>query len=661
MAPTDISRGTALLSLTTPLGANVLLPANMVVEEALSEPFVCSVEAVSAREQIDPDGLLHQPVCLIVRQADCEPRHVHGLVRRFASTGPTGRGMHGYRLEVVPTLWFLTQTEDCRIFEKKATKDIVQTILTEHGVRFAFRVGATPVRPLTVQYNETDLDFILRLMAEEGWFFIFRHEASSHTMVITESNTSFNKVPNGTVSIGPDVGLHTLSAWQPGRATAHGKVMLGDYDAEQPSTALHGETSTTARTAGAAERDPFHWPARALNSDAISQRTRRLIEGAEAAAALAHGSGFNANFFAGGRIQVSARPGDSGEFLLVRVSHHATDETWWNGPNPPSYRNTFQACPSALPWRPAQTVRRPQMEGLHSAVVIGPDGQEIHTDALGRVKLRFRWDRRGDASAGDGVWVRVMQAWSGANAGWTFIPRVGTEVGVSFLDGDPDRPIVVGQIHNGEQHPPWMLPDQKTRSGLRTRSTPNGGEQNCSEFWFDDKAGSEMVLLHAEKDLSVEVENDAKYQIDHSRTTAIKQDDTLTVKMGDRSATLEQGDDAVTVKQGNRSATITRGNDTVTVQQGNRTVDVPMGNHTIKSNMGDIAIKTAMGSVSIEAMQTITLKVGQSTITLDQAGVTIKGMTVKVEGHIMSSIKAPITQIDADGMLKASGGIMMLN
>src|SRR3984885_2841476 len=651
MAATAISRDNALLSMTSPLGKDVLIPTAFAAEEALSQPFLCAIDLVSARDQIDPDDLLHRPVCLILRLTECPPRYVHGLVRRFASTGPLTRGMFGYRMEIVPSLWFLTQTEDCRIFENKTTKDIVQTILNEHSVRFSFRVGSTPQRPLTVQYNETDLNFVMRLMAEEGWFYLFRHDASSHTMIITESNTSFNKVPDGTVSLGPSEGLNTISEWHQGRATAHGKVMLGDYDPEKPSTALSGETSTTATTAGASERDPFHWPARALKSDQISQRTRQRMEAAEAEASLAHGKGFNPNFFAGGRISVQA--GDSKEFLLARVSHRATDETWWNGPNQPHYSNTFQAFPSALPWRPAPAIKRPRMEGLHSAVVIGPEGQEIHTDELGRVKLRFRWDRRSDATPGGAVWVRVMQAWSGANAGWTFIPRVGTEVGVSFLDGDPDRPIVVGQIHNGEQHPPWTLPDQKTRSGLRTRSTPNGGDQNCSEFWFDDKKGSEMVHLHAEKDLSVEVENDAKYDIDQNRT-----------------ATIKQGNDTTTVEQGNRAATIKQGNDTITVQQGNRTVDVTMGDHTIKStqgnisvqtNMGNIAVKTAMGAVSIEAMQSLTLKVGQSTITIDQMGVTIKGMTVKLEGQVMTSIKAPITQIDADGMLKASGGIMMLN
>jgi type VI secretion system secreted protein VgrG len=622
----DIARNHALLSMTSPLGNDVLIPTALHGHEALSTPFRGTVDLVSMRQDIDPDDLLHQPVCVMIRLKDCPVRYFHGLVREFASTGPLPRGMFGYRLEVVSSLWFLQQTSDCRIFENRTTMDIVQAILSEHKIRFAFRVGNTPSRQLTVQYNETDFDFISRLMEEEGWFYLFRHEAASHTLVVTESNTSFNKVPNGTVSFGPGRGVAMISEWRPGRSTAHGKVSLGDFDAEKPSTTLSGETSTNARTSGTASRDPFHWPARALTNGAIEQRTRMRIEAAEAAAALSAGAAFNPAFFAGGRIQVIPRPhGTPEDFLLHSVTHAATDGTWCNDPDPPRYDNTFRAFPAPLPWRPASITPRPRMEGIHSATVIGPQGEEIYTDELGRVKLRFRWDRRKDASEA-GTWVRVMQGWSGAAAGWSFIPRVGTEVGVSFLDGDPDRPIVVGQIHNGEQHPPWPLPDQKTRSGLRTRSTPNGGEQNCSEFWFDDRKGSELVYLHAERDLKVEVEHDAAHEITNNRT-----------------------------------ATIAQGDDTVTVRKGNRTVDVPMGNHTIQSTQGNIAIKTELGAVSIEAMQSLTLKVGQSSITLDQAGVTIKGMNVQVEGQVMASVKGPITQIDAAGMLKASGGIMMLN
>lgn len=245
---------------------------------------------------------------------------------------------------------------------------------------------------------------------------------------------------------------------------------------------------------------------------------------------------------------------------------------------------------------------------------------------MGRVKLHFRWDHRKDATHGGAIWVRVMQAWAGPQGGWLFIPRVGTEVLVAFMDSDPDRPVVVGQVHNGEHMPPWSLPDEKTRSGLRTRSTPQGGEQNASEFWFDDKRGAEKVFLHAERDLQVEVENDATHSI-----------------------------------TGNRAVTLRRGNDKVTVQQGNRTVEVPLGNHSITSKTGNISVKTDAGAITLEAMQSLTLKVGQSSVTLDQSGVTIKGMTANVEGQMLTSLKGTITKLDADALFQATSGIMMLN
>ena len=625
--PNPIDRDRALLSMTSPLGKDVLIPTAFGCEERLGEPYLAVVDVISARASIDPDTLLHRPVCVALRPRNQEPRYLHGLVRRLAVTGPAERRMHGYRMEIVPGLWFLSQTADCRIFEQKTTTDILQTIFGEHGLRFQLRVGTPPPRPFTAQYNETDLDFVTRLMEEEGWFYLFAHQADAHILVVTDSNTSFNKVADGTVALRAGEGQGILSAWQPAQATAHGRIALADYDPDQPSTAVSGETSTALTAPGAPNRDPFHWPARTLKSETVQQRSRVRIEAAEAEAMLAHGSGFNAGFFAGGRIQVVASPNAASEEFLIRsVSHHATDESWRNAPVPPGYANSFTAFPSARPWRPVPRVPRPNMAGIFSAVVIGPEGQEIHTDELGRIKLRFRWDHRKDASAGSGVWVRAMQGWTGANAGWSFVPRVGTEVAVAFVDGDPDRPIVVGQLHNGEQKPPFPLPDNKTKSGLRTRSTPNGGAENYSELSFEDRKGAEQVLLHAERDLAVEVEHDAATTIDHARSVMVKQ-----------------------------------GDDSLTVQQGDRVVDVTQGDHTIKSTGGDIAIKTALGQITVEAMQSITLKVGSSSVTLDPSGVTIKGLNVQVEGTAMTSVKAPITQIDADGMLKATAGIMMLN
>jgi type VI secretion system secreted protein VgrG len=631
MADLSISSNKRLLSMTSPLGPDVLVPVGFELEEGLSKPFAGVVELISTRESIDPDKLLHQPVCVSMNLPGGVSRQVHGLVRHFAATGAMKlRNVFGYRAEIVPSIWFLSQTEDCRIFENKTTKEIVEAVLKDHNVTAGFRTEPTARRPFTMQYNESDLDFVSRLMQEDGWFYFFSDEAfesqggqklPAGTLVISDRITSVRKGDLGKFAVGTREDLETLASWQPARATSYGKIRRDDYDPEKPGSNPKDTSSTTQRTAGAPARSSYRWPAGSRDQQVIGKRTRHRMEAAEAESALAHGAGFNPLFTAGARIQVGADT-----LVLHSVSHHASDESWYNAAAPLSYRNSFTAFPAKLPWRPALATPRPRMEGIYSAVVTGPKDQEIHTDELGRVKLRFRWDYRGDGKASTAVWVRVMQPWGGNNAGWSFIPRVGTEAAVAFLDGDPDRPVVIGQFHNGSERPPWALPENKTRTGLRTRSTPNGGAGECSELWFDDRKGAEQVMLHAQRDLTVEAENDATHQVGQ-----------------------------------NRKVTVQKGDDTLMVAQGSRTVDVPRGDHTIKSTSGDIIIKTAAGSISVEAMQSLTLKVGQSSVTLDQAGVTIKAMMVKVEGQAMASVKAPLTQLDADGLLKATGGIMMLN
>ena len=646
MSATTFTRDHALISMTSPLGNDVLVPTALGLEEALDEPFLGVIDMVSARSTIDPTTMLHQPVCLTLRFDYGASRHVHGLVRRFAATGGVGRQIFGYRAEIVPTLWFLSQTQDCRIFENKTTQDILQTIFSEHGLtKVSFQAESQHQRALTVQYNETDLAFVSRLMQEDGWFYWFRHSADGHTLVIADETRPFTAIAGGPFAPQPGEGLFALSAWQPAQKVTHGQIMMDDYDPVHPSFDLKGKTNTRLRVGGGAMRDPFHWPALGSTPDEVGMITRRRMEAAEVESVLSHGSGFDPEFVPGARIMVADRPGDDGkEFLLARVSHHAVDDSWRNSASTPSYSNSFTIFPSDYPWRPAQTVARPRMDGMYSGTVIGPSGEEIHTDKMGRVKIRFRWDRRKDATPEGGVWVRVMQAWAGRNGGWSFIPRVGTEVAVAFMDGDADRPVVVGQLHNGNQLPPWPLPDQNTRSGLRTWSTPNGDASQFSELSFDDKNGSEQVLLHAERDLSVEVEHDATYEIDHDRTSTIK-----------------EGNDTLTVQKGNRSSTVSQGNDTLTVTSGNRTVDVTKGNHVIKSSSGDISIKTDGGSVSVEAGQTISLKVGQSSITINQQGVSIKGMNITVEGQLMITVKGPMLELNASAMLKAAGGMIMLN
>jgi type VI secretion system secreted protein VgrG len=620
--------GVSILSMTSPLGKDALLPTAFGLEEALSQPYICIVDLVSERETIDPDKLLHQPVCVSLQLFNTHARKVHGLVRRFAATGPLGeQDAFGYRAEIVPHLWFLSQTEDCRVFENKTTKQIVETILKEHEVPVSFRTGDVPARPFTMQYNESDLDFVSRLLQEEGWFYFFDHadgpaddakQSNTETVIISDRVTSLRTAEIGTFALLTLHGEEPLASWHPTSATSFGSIDQRDYDADKSGSKLTSGVKTTSKIAGAANRQVYHWPAHTLANDVILRRTRALMEAAEAEATLSHGAGWNPYFIAGGRFTVAS--GGSETFVLHGVSHQANDETWRNAPNPPTYSNSFTAFPASKPWRPARTIQRPRMAGVYSATVTDDP------DELGRVKVSFRWDHRNDATVGGGVRVRVMETWGGSNAGTCFIPRVGTEVAVSFMDGDPDRPVVMGQLRNDKARPPWPLPANKTRTGLRTRSLPDGGSEEFSELWFDDKKGEEQVMLHAQRDLAIEAENDATHDVGQNRTVNVR-----------------------------------KGDDKLTVQQGNRTVDVPNGNHTIQSTTGDIVIKTTAGAVSVEALKSLTLKVGQSTVTLDQSGVTIKGMMVKVEGQLMTNLKGTLLQFDADGMLKAAGGVMMLN
>jgi type VI secretion system secreted protein VgrG len=636
-------RDHALLSMTCPLGKTELIPVSAVIDEAINQPFLCTIEAVSRRPTIDPDTLLCQPACLSLVQYGERVRSVHGLVRRVSALGRQDDDTFRYRLEVVPKLWFLAQTEDCRIFQDKSCKDILEQVLLDAGISdYGFSVANGEPRPLTVQFNETSLAFFTRIVEDAGWCFTFRHSDASHKLLIADSIAALATRPALPVERSGETATGTLADWQDSHGTAWGRRELGDYSAEEFK--MEGGSATTLKAAGADRRTAFHWPS-GVSGGQIPSRARQDMEAAEAAALLSEGAGFDARLMPGNRIAVAAEPGSPrADHVLMRVVHEARDLTLANAAGAPCYRNRFTAHPADVAWRPLRTVAKPRLDGIYSAQVLGGDGEEIHTDDLGRVRLRFQWDHRGDATGGGGVWVRVMQPWAGGGAGWQGIPRVGSEVAVSFMDADPDRPVVLGQLYNKSDTPPFPPASQKTRTGLRTRSTPNGGSQDYSEFYFDDKKDQELVFLHAQKDLTVEVENDAAYAIEQNRAV-----------------TVRQGNDTLSVLQGNRTVSVEQGNDKLTVAQGNRTVAVPLGNHSITSTTGDISVKTDLGAISLEALKSITLKVGQSSITLDPSGVTIKGMTITVEGQVMTSVKAPMLKLDADGLLKAAAGIMMLN
>ena len=413
-------------------------------------------------------------------------------------------------------------------------------------------------------------------------------------------------------------------------------------------------------------------------------------------------------FTAGCKFTLDRHFNANGSYVLTQVSHLATmGDTYTGGSDTsPFYENSFQCIPAALPFRPARTTPRPTVEGTQTAVVVGNAGDEIFTDKYGRVKVQFPWDRQGQNDANSSCWVRVATLWAGKQWGIIHIPRVGQEVIVAFEEGDPDRPIVVGSVYNAENMPPYTLPDNKTQSGYLSRSTLNGTDQNFNQLRFEDKKDSEEIYFHAEKDFNRVVENNDTLKVgfdkkdkgnqtveiynnqslkvgtancdDGSQTIEVFNSQSLKVGSGegqakegsqtievykDRTETVKTGNETVTVKQGNRTRSPGRkhaGNDTHQVKQGNRDVKIDMGNDSLKLSMGNQTTKLDLGASSTEAMQSITLKVGQNSITIDQMGVTIKGMMIKVEGQVQTEVKGLMVQVSGDAMLQAKGAITMI-
>jgi type VI secretion system secreted protein VgrG len=561
--------------------------------------------------------MLNKPACLSVNHGDKETRYFHGIVAEFGPIEQSGTIDTLYRMILVPQLAQAGIRSDCRLFFNKTAEDILKVIFNDAGVtKTAFRVYSAPKqRKATAQFNETSLHFATRLMEEEGWFYFFEHASDGHTLVVTNDNNGFTNIPGASVHFGPGTTAAELTEFRKTESITVGKVSLRDYDFEVPSKNLKVDQSTVLKHGGTANRAVFHWPALTRDTAQAKDRAKWRMEAAEAAVSLVNAGGDMGSLFAGGKLKLGDKAGAETVHVVREITHFAEDDSGSRlGGSGGTYSNNFTAFPNTVPWRQPMATARPRMEGLHTAIVLAPSGEEIHTDDEGRIKIRFFWDWREDATADNSEWVRVVQPWAGNQWGGQFIPRVDTEVAVAFMDADPDRPIVVGGFYNGTDKPIFPVAE-KTKLGFRSRSVTKGGTDDFNEFSFDDNKGKEMVFLHAQKDMTTEVEHDQKLKVDNDRTVTVK------------------------------------ANEKVTIEQGNQTTNV---------KLGDISVKVDVGSITMEAMQSITLKVGQSSVKIDQMGVTISGMMIKIEGQVMTTVQGTMTTVKGDAMLTLSGGITMI-
>ena len=528
------------MSLSSSLGDKLLFHRMRTVE-ALDSLFEFEVEALFEGDGDKPASTLGTTATVAVEQPDGSERFFHGLV---SEVGPAGASAHGYacwRLVLRPTFWLATLRSDSRIFQQKNVKDVLTTVFEAFGIDLDWQLkGSYPPREYCVQYSETDFQFASRLMEQEGIGYFFRHAKGRHVMVLFDNPSAFVPCTGQSsfhVSTAEQLEGHhdSIATWQAAQRVGSGKVSLADYDWQRPATKLLSSASASGAPAAArpAKLELYDYAEHFITSGEGDRYAGVQIQEAGARLAQVQGQGTLRSLATGHRFKLEKHPQDkqNGEYVLVETRFEMSAAGRYSGDDAETTLDCrFTAMPSSVPWKPARRTPRTRCAGPQTARVVGPAGEEIFTDAHGRVKLHFFWDRLGKSDENSSCWVRVATPWAGAMRGWVSVPRIGDEVVVDFLEGDPDRPLITGSVYNGTNVPPWDLPANKTQSGLLTRSSPGGtGKTNANLLRFEDKKGAEQVWLHAEKDQLIEVEHDEEHDVGHDRTKSIGNDETTTV------------------------------------------------------------------------------------------------------------------------------------
>jgi type VI secretion system secreted protein VgrG len=609
-----------------------------------------------------------------------------------------------FAAELRPWPWLLSIGADNRVFQGLTTPEIVKKVFQDAGFTDVTdkTTGSYETREYCVQYGESNLDFLSRLMEEDGIYYFFDHSGTTEKIVLADSVSAH--VNQGTVpfTVGNQVGQRqadsdTVFEWADVGRVVTGKVSLFDYDMTLPNADLKVQSavSSGSHAFNKIERykDRGHYKA----ADKGTTQARARIESHAAEALRSVGVGNSSKVLAGGifTFEHANRSAVDGDYLVTRATHYMLFNPGFGKDNdrtvnrhiariafPPEmalFETEFEVQKSAVPFRPAVITPWPELPSFLTAKVTGPAGEEIHTDEYGRIKVIFPWDRLGEAKETSSCWVRSVLPWTGKDWGWQSIPRIGMEVIIQFERGNIDRPYCTGMVYNGVNKPPYPLPGEMTKTGLRTNSSKGGG--GFHELTFDDKKGSETIFFQSEKDYKQVIKNNAEITIGLEKkdkgdlTQTIHNNSTETIKEGDLKLTLEKGSritnikkDETTTIEGKSTHTITgdtklvvkTGNLTETVETGNVKLEVSKGNLDTKVDLGNVTIDAALGKITISAMQEIELKVGPSSIKIGPAGVTIKGATVTVEGQAMTEVKGTIVMVKGSAMTQVSGGIVMV-
>jgi type VI secretion system secreted protein VgrG len=562
-----------------------------------------------------------------------------------------------YTAEVVPKLWLLTLSSDRAIYQTKTIPDIVKAVLGDFGITFEAKLtGTYTALDYCVQHDETSLAFISRLMESVGIFYFFTFKDGAHTMVLADASTAHVACTDAAkVRFFPESGsdhmIDTIASFELENRLVTQKHSLGDYDPSKPSTALDANASGSL-----GKGELLEWPGKHVTVAAGNARAKLRVEASQLQAQELRGNGYVYPFTAGTKFTLSGhfRTSLNSTYVIRRVQHFARNDM---------YRNRFEAFLATVPFRPQRLTPPPRVAGSQTALVVGPANEEIWTDKDGRVKVQFYWDRVGKKDEKSSCWVRVAQSAAGKGFGTLFMPRIGQEVVISYIDADPDRPLITGSVYNGENATPVSLPTNQTQSVIKTRSSPKGTAGN--EIRLEDKKDAEEFYLHAQKDMKVEIENSLT-------TTLTKGDEIHTLTEGDRTVDVKKGKEIHKVK-GTRALSIT--GDETHENDGDFKHTVK-GDFTLKVTgdflldvTGGITIKSAK-TVFLNAGSTLTAKAGTSltneagTALTNKAGTALTnqaGTTLDNKGAMITHKASAMQTVDGGGMLTIKGGLVKIN
>lgn len=645
------------ISIGTPLGPDKLLLRSFTGTQAISKLFSFQLELLSDDHHIDINRILGERVTVTLNLPEQQggQRSFCGLISRIRQLPNYSKFAH-YQAEMVPWLWLLTRTTDCRIFQKEAIPEIIEKIFMEFGFQDFERELQQNYKTweYCVQYRESTCNFVMRLMEAEGIYFFFRHEENRHVLVMADSPSGHKPLEPLRIKYEHVEGAgylqddYRIKSWLIDHDLRSGKYALKDYNFETPSSGLLSNIDSSIHVGNNQIYEIYDYPGKYEKRDEGDQYVRTRMEAEEVEHATIQGEGNCRHFDPGFRFELTDhfRQDQNKSYVLTSIVHDAS--IGGNFPDTTTaddhhYSNRFTCIPSSVPFRPGRQTPKPIVKGSQTAVVVGPSGEEIHTDKYGRVKVQFYWDRYGEMNENSSFWIRVSQNWAGNRWGAFFLPRIGQEVIVDFLEGDPDRPIITGRVYNAEQMPPYELPAEMTKSTVKSYSSKGG--EGFNELRFEDKKGSEQVFIHAERNQDNRVKNDSMEWIGKDRHLIVTGDQFEEVK----------GDKHLSV-QGDQNEKI---NGTVSQDVAMDIQQKAGMKHALEAGM-EIHLKAGVNLV-MEAGASLTLKVGGNFINLNPGGVFIQGTMVMVNSGGSagtgsgSSPAAPKVPLEAD---KAKPGAM---